>query len=161
MIRTRISTSQMDVVFQCLRKIYVSDISSFAAALLAPFKGAAGPIRSTVSKYNRRGVWLSRVIQYLFGLWIHLYFIALWIFEEMMAALKRRWTEVKDNKVQVTLQGTPIKHRHSEVNKMDQHREKGLSLKIVDFLNSSSLDYDFKFRDSFWTSDGICNWIWP
>ena len=56
---------------------------------------------------------------------------------------------MKDNKVQVTLQGTPIKHRHSEVNKIDQHREKGLSLKIVDFLNSSSLGYNFKFIDSF------------
>ncbi len=56
---------------------------------------------------------------------------------------------MKDNDIQTTLQGTPVKTRHPRAPKADKHGEKGLSLKIVDFLNSSSLGYSFKFIDSF------------
>ena len=56
---------------------------------------------------------------------------------------------MKDNDVQITLQGTPVKTRLQRTPKADKHSEKGLSLKIVDFLNSSSLGYSFKFIDSF------------
>ena len=56
---------------------------------------------------------------------------------------------MKDNDIQTTLQGTPVKTRHPRAPKADKHGEKGLLLKIVDFLNSSSLGYSFKFIDSF------------
>ena len=53
-----------------------------------------------------------------------------------------------DNDIQTTLHGTPIKTRPKEI-KIGNSSEKGLSLKIVDFLNSSSLGYSFKFIHSF------------